>query len=313
MTDLQVVQLLKTRFGAAKKSNGDWVRVRCPTCDPNDAYKMKRGVNLRTLSSNCFICRRELSLEQLFGNAQITVTSNGPYVEPPEHPMARQWPCNFYVPVSALPKDHPAVEFLAKDHITDLTRIHMDYDVGYILAADALPVEFTRSDETTFSMSVGDSLIFPVYFKEEMVGWQCRFIPGTTNGDRMKKMKYLHVFPKGKYLYNYDNAKKFKSVVVVEGVKKSWKFPNAVATWGKGISDTQIQLIQQWEEIIFMYDAGEETQHKAKELADIIKRGKKCINIDPGKYGFASPDEMTEDEAQTIVLTEWIKAGYSLE
>jgi len=314
MTDTQVVQLLQKRFGAAKRANGNWVRVRCPTCAPSDGHKMKRGVNLKSLASNCFICKVPLSNEQIFGNVPIAVTNLGPYKEPPEHPMARKWPCNFYVPVSALPSDHPAVKFLQKDHLTDMTKLAMDYDVGYILAADAIPIEFERADGQRYSMSVADSLIFPVFFNEELVGWQCRFIPGTPNGDRMKKMKYLHVFPKGNYLYNYDNAKKYQSVVVVEGVKKSWKFPNGVATWGKGISDTQIQLIQRnWEEIILMYDAGEDTQKKARELADIIKRGKKCVNIDPGAYGFDSPDEMTEEQAQEIIIDAWIKAGYSLE
>lgn len=313
MTDGQIIQILKNKFGAAKRANGPWVRVKCPTCTPNDAMKMKRGVNIKTLSSNCFICERPLSLEQLFGNAQIDLSNMAPYVEPPEHPQARKWPCEAVIPVSALPADHPAVKFLNKDHLLDMTTLAMDYEVGYILGADAHNIEFSRADGTGFSISTADSLVFPVYFKGEMVGWQCRFIPGTTNGDRMKKMKYLHVFPKGKYLYNYDNARNYKSVVVVEGVKKSWKFPNGVATWGKGISEEQIQLIQQWEEIIFMYDAGEDTQRKSKELTDIIKRGKRCINIDPGEFGFASPDEMTEEEAQTIVLESWLKAGYPLQ
>jgi hypothetical protein len=307
MTDAQVLRLLIEKFGAAKRANGDWVRVRCPTCAPADKYKMKRGVNLKSLSSNCFICGVKLDLEQIFGGMLIPtgLEDTGP---PPDHPQAKVWPCDAIIPVSALPKDHPAVDFLKKDHITDLTSLYLDYDVGFISKEDAHDIIFDKGQGSVpTSLSVSDSLIFPVFFKGEMVGWQCRFIPGTPHGDRMKKMKYLHIFQKGKYLYNYDNAKQFKCVIVVEGVKKSWKFPNAVATFGKGISADQIQLIQQWDEIIFMYDAGEEAQAKSRELAEVIGRGKKCINIDPGKFGYDSPDEMTQEVAQTIVYQEWIK------
>jgi hypothetical protein len=307
MTDTEIVAFLKNKFGGAKRGNGDWVRFRCPTCNTRDSFKMRRGLHLRSLSSNCFICQQPLSLEQIFGGKSVTVVHTTVRSEPEEHPQARQWPCRSYIPVSALPSDHPAVEFLRKDHLTDLTTLYMEHEVGYILEEDAIPVVFDKGYGTPTSLSVADSLIFPTYFKDELVGWQCRFIPGTRNGDRMKKMKYLHVFPKGNYLYNYDNAKKYASVVVVEGVKKSWKFDNAVATWGKGISEKQIQLIQEWDEIIFMYDSGDDTQKKIQELADIISRAKKCINIDPGKYGFASPDEMTADEAKVIAYTEWVK------
>lgn len=305
MTDAQVLKLLVERFGAAKRANGNWVRVRCPTCAPSDRFKMKRGVNLRTLVSKCFICEIPLDVQQMFGGAVIPsgIEDTGP---PPEHPQAKIWPCEGIVPVSALPADHPASLFLAKDHLADRTTLYLEHQVGFILKEDAHDIIFDKGPGCTkTSLSVADSLIFPVFFKGEMVGWQCRFIPGTSHGDRMKKMKYLHVFQKGKYLYNYDKAKEYKMVIVVEGVKKSWKFPNGVATFGKGISDSQVQLLQHWDEIIFMYDAGEEAQAKSRQLADVISLSKKCINIDPAKYGFDSPDEMTADEAQAIAYIEW--------
>lgn len=306
MTDEQLISFLAARFGRAKRGNGDWVRVCCPTCAPSDKHKMKRGVHLRTLQSKCFICEEKLDLTQLFGQGYTPPPRVDP-APPPEHPQAKIWPCEAVVPVSALPANHPAVLFLEKDHLHDRTKLYLDYGVGYITQEDAHLIVFDKGPgHTSTGLSVADSLIFPVYFKEEMVGWQCRFIPGTSNGDRMKKMKYLHVFPKGQYLYNYDQAKHYNMVVVTEGVKKSWKFPNGVATFGKGISSAQIQLIQEWDEIVFMYDAGEEAQAKARELTDVISLGKKCINIDPAKHGFDSPDEMTEEQAQLIVYQEWL-------
>lgn len=306
MTDHDLFILLKQRFGSAKRANNNWVRVKCPTCAPRDAAKLKRGVNLRTLSTNCFICQRPLDLTSIFGNVKLE-PSNLVDEEPQEHPQARLWPCTGLVPISALDADHPAVKFLEKDHIIDRLDCYETHGVGYITAEDAINIEFDHGDYVS-KINTAHSLVFPVYHNKEFVGWQLRFVPGTPNGNRMGKMKYLHVFPKGKYLYNYDKAKEYSTVVVVEGVKKSWKFPNAVATLGKGITQKQIQLIQQWDEIILMYDAGDKTQAQARQLAEQIRlNGKKCINIDPEKFGFDSPDEMTSEEAQMIAFSEWKK------
>lgn len=311
MTDADLLLVLKRRFGTIKRGNNNWVRVKCPTCTPKDALKLKRGINLKTLSTNCFICQKPLSIEQMFGGIKVEASTDIAFEEK-EHPQSRQWPCKAVIPVSALEKDHPAVQFLAKDHLTDLTELYMEYGVGYILAEDAIDVTFEKHSGPPTRISTANALVFPVHYKKEFIGWQLRYVPGTPNGIRMGKMKYLHVFQKGKYLYNYDRAKEFNSIVVVEGVKKAWKFPNGVATLGKGITHTQIQLIQQWNEIILMYDAGDKTQQQARKLAEEIRlNGRKCVNIDPEKYGFDSPDEMTAEEAQGIAFTEWTKLyGY---
>lgn len=308
MTDADVLRILRNRFGAAKLGNGNWARIRCPTCIPKDAIKMKRGVHLKTLSTNCFICHKPLSNEELFGSKVIDpIISTGIVLEEKEHPQAREWPCKGVIPISALPIDHPAVQFLAKDHLTDRLKLWIDYKVGFITKEDSIDIWFDKPDGSRTSINTADSLVFPVYHNKMFIGWQLRFIPGTPHGDRMGKMKYLHVFKKGNCLYNYDNAKAYSSVVLVEGVKKAWKFPNGVASFGKGISEQQIQLIQTWDEIILMYDGDTKTQEQAKVLRDRIALNRKCVNVNPSAYGFASPDEMTAAEAERIVFEEWKK------
>lgn len=310
MTDAQLMVLLRNRFGAIKRGNNNWVRVKCPTCTPRDAAKLKRGINLKTLLTNCFICQKPLSLEQIFGKGKISPATDLKDEEVKEHPQSRIWPCNAVIPISALTKDHPAVQFLLKDHLTDLNKLATEFEVGYILAEDSIDILFEKPDGPPTKINTANSLVFPVYHNKELVGWQLRFVPGTPNGNRMGKMKYLHVFPKGNYLYNYDNAKQYEMVVVVEGIKKAWKMDNAIATLGKGITSTQLQLLQSnWNKIVLFYDSGSKTQEKARQLVEEIKlNGKKCINIDPEKYGFDSPDEMTSDEAKTIVANAWLKA-----
>jgi DNA primase len=155
-----------------------------------------------------------------------------------------------------------------------------------------------------------ERLIFPVYFNNSLVGWQMRSIPGTIYGDLQNVVKYYHLFHKGDYLYNYDNAKKFKQVIVVEGVKKALKFPNSVATWGCCISKNQLKLIQTWPEVVMLLDSdknNDNTQKMANKFVDNINLGgsSKAINIDLAKYDASSPDDLPKDILQEIVDNEW--------
>ena len=142
-----------------------------------------------------------------------------------------------------------------------------------------------------------------------MVGWQMRSIPGTFYGDRKDVIKYFHLFDKGSHVYNYENAKKYDRVIVVEGVKKALKFPNGVATWGTGLSQTQLHIIQQWPEIVMMLDAKDNSgtvQSRAQEfVAGFVAAGKKAINVNLDNYGVESPDDLPQDTLQQIVEEEW--------
>jgi hypothetical protein len=101
-------------------------------------------------------------------------------------------------------------------------------------------------------------------------------------------------------------------VVVVEGVKKALKLGNAVATLGKGISDTQKQLIQEWKVITLILDAEESTQELSREIQkEFISNGRKCVNIDLRDYGFESPDDTTTEQLQFIIQQEHAKTRRS--
>lgn len=307
MTEAELHRLLDQRYGAKRAANG-WVRIACPTCSPTDAKKFKRGVNVNTLATHCFICEKKLTIEDLLGSKRITrIETNRKPIKIPEHPQSRILPCKEFIPINTLPDNHEAKKLLAKDFLTKFDLYALEYNIGYIGESNASDIVFEREGKPPYIVSSADSLVFPVYFDNELVGWQLRFIPGTLNGNKMGKIKYLHVFQKGKYLVFFDKAKHYESVVVVEGVKKALKFPNGVATLGKGITDIQIQLVLNWNKIIFMYDGEDKTQEKAIELVKQINTSssRTAINIDPRKYGYPSPDEMPEDVAQMIAYVEW--------
>lgn len=301
MTDAELINLLKLKFGSAKKGNKDWIQIPCPTCTPHDAKKRRRGVHLRTLATKCWICEEPLTIQQLLGRKIERVVSTL-VEEDAEHPQARIIPATGVIPINELPSDHPAVQLFLNDHLLDLDRYWNEHYIGFIPPESALDIVYEHDDRPDTKVSAANSLVFPTFYKGELVGWQLRFVPGT------KKFRYFHIYKKGEYLYNYDNAIKYDLVVVTEGVKKALKFPNGVATLGKGITDDQIQKLLQWKNIVFMYDGEDDTQKKAAALAEELNVGsRRCINIDPRNYGFASPDEMPEDIAQKIVFHEWQK------
>ena len=299
---------LKRLFPSCRKSGSDFVAVPCPTCEPKDRKKNKRCVNGKSLRSNCFICQTMLDWDQLTGGAAMPDMRNRVFAPPepekPPHEYAKKMPCTGEpVPINQLPPDHPAVRFLNKDFIYDMDLLYNAYGVVYVPQNQGLVLPCPTL------VTSADRIVFPVIQRGEMVGWQMRSTPGTTLGDRPGCLKYYHLFEKGSYLYNYDNAKNYSLVVVTEGVKKAWKFPCGVATWGKGISDTQLQLIQEWNNIMIMLDGEDVTQQKANELATQLIYGGYCVvNVDPRKYGFPSPDEMTAEQAQHIMMTEWTDA-----
>lgn len=306
MNEDSLVNLLKERFGPVKKVSGGWVMIRCPTCTARDAAKRRRGVHLQNLVTNCFICGEHITVRDLLHLEKIERVTDQAVEVTPEHPQARIIPCDGVIPVNELSKDHPAIKLLAKDHLHDYERYWNENYIGYIPPETAHDIIFKHDGRVDTKLSVADSLIFPVFYQSELVGWQCRYIPGTPNGDRMTKIRYLHIFKKGDHLYNYDNVVKHQMVVVVEGVKKSLKFPNGVATFGKCITENQIQKLLHWKKIVFMYDGEEITQAKTKQLVGEINAGStKCINIDPRDYGYDSPDDMPEEIAQKIVFKEW--------
>ena len=304
MTEPELLELLKQKYGKIRLS-GDWIAVPCPTCNLHHRKKMKRYVHRKYLSSHCFICHVHMDSEQLLGEgimSVVTQTDGSPIIDTPKepHPWSTRLPGYRFIPVNALPEGHAAVKFLNKDHLFNLDSYYSNNGIVYC-PADSGVIIFDKPFTTS-----ADRLIFPVTYKGELVGWQMRSIPGTVFGDRPSVLRYIHLFNKANYLYNYDNAIKYGSVIVTEGVKKALKFPNGVATFGKGIAASQVQQLQEWPIVIFLYDAEEEAQEVGKRVTAAInaEAKSKALNINLGKYGIPSPDEADSETLINIINKE---------
>jgi hypothetical protein len=305
MANKAVLELLKTKFKRAKACSGGSYRIECPTCEAGKAKKMKRYISPSYPTSNCFICGKILKVADLLkdGAATFSRSVSEPTSPEEDYPYARILPYTKLTELGSIPDTHPVIQFMRKDFL-EAWSYYTQIGVGYIGTGDGTNITFESSD---FKVNTSDSLYFPVFHNGERVGWQLRFIPGTVNGDRFQFMRYMHLFPKGEHLFNYDIAKNYDSVIVVEGAKKALKAANAVATLGKGISDTQKQLIQEWKRITLILDGEDNTQAQAQELAEQLRfNGRKCVNIDPRDYGVASPDEATSELIGKMVTDAWI-------
>lgn len=265
---------------------------------------MKRYISPFWTMSNCFICEQLLKVSDLLSgdNIAFAVNQSADTDGGDEYPRAKIFPFEKVHFLHALPATEQVIQFMQEDHLHDFRR-YSALGVAYIPIDGGINLEF----DSGYKINTADSLFFPVKYQGKYVGWQLRFIPGTINGDRLQYMRYLHMFPKGNYLYNYDQAKNYDNVVVVEGVKKALKLPNAVATFGKGIAAAQKQLIQEWKKITLILDGESETQHQATQLAAEFKyNGRQVVNIDLRNYNLTSPDEATTEQLTTIIKESWI-------
>ena len=315
--EARLIETLKAQFGPVKINDNGWIRIKCPTCTEHNGKKYKRYLRADSQTSTCFICGIRKDVQDLLGGHYMPSYDPSVVKEPVVKwidPRALELPYYKHIPINRLPPDHPAVKFMAKDHLFDLDSYYNDHQIVYVPTDGgkvfrSVPPYITSSER----------LIFPVYSEGELKGWQMRSIPGTFYGDRKDVVRYYHLFDKGSYLYNYDNAKKNnpKEVVVVEGVKKALKFPNGVATWGAGISKAQLTLIQQWPRIVMMLDATDRSgtiQIRAKEFVTGFEIGgyNKAININLAEYKAESPDDVSAETLHTIVEEEWIKQGKNI-
>lgn len=100
-------------------------------------------------------------------------------------------------------------------------------------------------------------VVFPHYYQGSLVGWQKRVTPQAVPA--FPKYRNSVGFPKAETLYNYDRARDFRTVVVVESPMSvvrahSLGFPNVVATFGAKVTAAQIDLLRHWPEIYVWFD-----------------------------------------------------------
>lgn len=108
-------------------------------------------------------------------------------------------------------------------------------------------------------------LVLPVYQDDELVGWQAR-LPYDQPPNGQPKYYSMPGFKKSRALYNLDRARGHDHVVLVEGPTDVWRYgPEAVASFGKSVSLSQLELLRQYfDRIVVLLDA--DARHEARRV-----------------------------------------------
>ena len=135
-------------------------------------------------------------------------------------------------PLTSLPAGHQALTFLEWQRYFDPVYLERQFGVGYCLSVS----------DPRYS-SLVNRVYVPVVMRGELVGWQGRLPYAATKGGPPKYYTKPGM-PKRLSLYNFDAARAYRRVTVVEGVTDVWRIgADAVAIFGKKPSFAQQQLL----------------------------------------------------------------------
>ena len=156
-----------------------------------------------------------------------------------------------------------------------------------------------------------DRLLIPIFFNSIQAGIVLR---KTKVADYPKWSNLPPGIETGNMLYNYDEAKNYETIHIVEGIFDVWAMyeagmPNTVATFGAHMSDEQEKLLlRTGADLVIMYD-GDKAGRKATSSA--IERLRLKANLRIARLPDDSdPCSLTTEDLQkitqeTLKIYEW--------
>lgn len=189
------------------------------------------------------------------------------------------------IPIEDLEQDHPAIIYL-KNRLENLDILN-DKEVYFC-------DKYVRNN-----FNFGQRIIFPVFYYNSYKGFQARSI------EENEKIRYVSsiLFDKTSSLYNWENACKYDSLVIVEGIFDCFHIgDNSVAIFGKYLSTEQYEMIvkKNFEKIyVFLdYDAF----FAAKKLAKFL--AKHCLCVYYVNYKAKDPGILSKKEVNILLKTD---------
>jgi len=176
------------------------------------------------------------------------------------------------IPVTDLPDDHPAQQFLLARGVDRAKQVC--YDIRY-----------SNTRDPTYP-SVHESIIFPIYMNKQLVSWQARSLNPYKN-------KYF-ICPgtkKSNILYGWDLVLDSDYCVLVEGVFdviRLWPHIPALGLLGHSVSPTQAKLLTRFKTVLF-YPDSDVSDEEVDRYVDLLRK----YNIN----AFGIRNFLTEDPA----------------
>ncbi len=286
---------------------GEYYCVNCPFCSDNrgrlwiNHLYASEVVDGSRQYTNLAICYNEQCL-RIPGRAEQLehlIFGHGAHLRPralplrpvtvPHEPEPVR-PPGTVIPLSELPTDHPARQYVAARGFS-AEELTANFNVGLCVSVDEPKLYTARG-----------RLYIPVTYRQELVGWQARAVmpnvePKYFNAPGMKKSALL---------YNYDQAQSQPYVIVVEGVPSVWRLGKAaVCLFGKTMSYQQQKLIARtWAGkpvfLLLDHDAKPELDRATVTLSNMAV---KVVPVelpderDPADYSFAAINDLLSERA----------------
>lgn len=183
-----------------------------------------------------------------------------------------------------LPPEHEANVYI-RGRRYDPAWLAKNLNVGYIWEPPSRARESLRH-----------RILIPVYAAAKLIGWQARSIGNPREGE--SKYLFSRSFPRNLSLYNYDIARQYKAVAVVEGAMKVWRFgPDAVATWGHSVHDMQISLmLAAWTDLVFFAESDSHALTVNAATRAASRARVRTILLQSGQ----APDDMQTAEVRSL-------------
>lgn len=288
---------------------GEYYRVCCPFCGDrrfrlwiNHLWGWREG-GLNLWLAWCFNethCLREAQRRwQLYQEVfQGKVRKEEDPVLPGQPTPLRkpQWPGRV-VPLNQLPLQSPARSWMQRRYPVEW--LVQNYQVHYCLQAQP------------WCRPAQDRIIIPVWQDRQLAGWQARYV-----GDPPTDVPKYYTMPgmqRSRLLYNLDQARLQKHLVIVEGPTACWSVgPEAVGLFGKSCSFGQLALIcgaaqtAPWQSIFILLDG-----NAAPEAQDIydglvgIDRPRILISLPPERQ----PGDYMRTELRQLLAQEAARHG----
>lgn len=300
-----------------QQMNPDQVSISCinPDCDDNWRRNRKMTVNLAEKMAFCFKCGthydeisfvaqaegiskfaalkivRSTAPIRTYGTHRLEealAKLKPPEPEPPHVTFDKPKPCKF-PPLRRINPGTPEWDYLADRRFGKEVIEHF----GLFYCPPGPPTG-TLCPECHIRAAgkrccpYASRIIIPIYKEGVGISFQGRTIRGAIP-------KYLFPPEFGNELYNWDDARFFKTIVIVEGVTSAWRvwlrgYHNVTATFGKSLKPNQEKMIKaekRVERVIMLWDGG--TLPEAYEAGMRLSTSKEVLIARlPGKL---DPDE----------------------
>lgn len=237
---------------SGKNVSPGWVNIECPLCSDNSNHL---GYNLDRNYFNCWKCGANNQYEILMQLLNINFFQ--------VRNLLYEYSGRSLVFDNIKKKTNASKIVLPGKELMEMHRKYLlrrNFDPDYL-------IEKYKIRGTGIAGYWKYRIMIPIYYNNQLVSYQGRDI---TN---KQKLRYLSLSPEKSVmniknvLYNSNNCNKV-SIIVLEGVTDVWRFgDDCVCTFGTSVTEMQVNLLSQYENIFFIFDSEKEAQQKAKKTA----------------------------------------------